>query len=71
MGAESVGTKVRSDTLIVMKKLDGRSSDADIKLKTSERVRNAVVVAMDFNVIVDVSAAVFPLGKLVSGAGQR
>jgi hypothetical protein len=71
MAAEPVGTSVRSDALIVMKKLDGRGSDADIELKTSERVRNAVVVAIDFDMIVNVSAAMFPLGKLVSGAGQR
>ena len=71
MAAEPVGTRVRSDALIVMKKLDGRGSDADIELKPSERVRNAVVVAIDFDVIVDVGASVVPLGKLISGSGQR
>ena len=71
MAAEPIGTSVRSDALIVMEKLDGRGGDADIELKTSERVRDAVVVAIDFDVIVNVSAAVLPRGKLVSGAGQR
>src|SRR5262249_40918190 len=71
MAAEAIGTNVRGDALVVVKKLDSRGSDADIELKTSERVRNAVVVAIDFDVIVNVSAAMFPLGKLVSGAGQR
>jgi hypothetical protein len=57
MAAESIGTSVRGDTLVVMKKLDSRGSDADVELKTSERMRNAVVVAMDFDVIVNVLCA--------------
>jgi len=64
MAAKPVGTSVRGDALIVMKKLDSRGSDADIELKTSERVRDAVVVAIDFDVIVNVNRPGNPGDKL-------
>lgn len=52
------------------KTLDRRSCDADIELTFHQRVRDAVVMAVNLDVIVDVDAGFLPFGVFVSLEGE-
>src|SRR6266542_3298070 len=58
------------DALIVEKAFDGRGCDADIKLAFDQRMRDAVVVAVNLNVIVNMCAGFFPFGVFIGFGGQ-
>src|SRR6266498_2698069 len=58
------------DALIVEKALDGRGCDADVELAFDQRMRDAVVVALNLNVIVNMYAGFFPFGVFIGFGGQ-
>jgi hypothetical protein len=51
--------------------LDGRGTDADIGSLTDKLVWNAVVVAVDLEVVVDADFRSLPGGELIGPDGQR
>lgn len=53
-----------------MEELDRGGGEADIEQALSELVRNAVVVALHFYVVVDMNAPVSSFGKLVRSGRQ-
>ena len=55
----------------VMQDLDGGRGQADVDLFVDEAVGDAVGVALDADVVVDVDAGVFPGGVLVARRGER
>ena len=50
---------------------DGVVCDAHIDFLFNQRVGNAVIMAVDFDVIVHIDRGFFPLGELVGLRGQR
>ena len=58
------------DALIVEKAFDGRGCDADIKLAFDQRMRDAVVVAVNLDMIIHVGAGLLPFGVFIGFGGQ-
>jgi hypothetical protein len=52
------------------RRVDCRGCDADIKLAFDQRMRDAVVVAVNINVIVNMYAGFFPFGVFIGFGGQ-
>ncbi len=51
---------MQGDSLILIDAFDLRAGDANIHLARNERVRDAVVMAEDFDVVIDVRARPLP-----------
>ena len=61
---------MRGDPLALMENLDGAGSEAHLDLGADEAMRDAVVVRLDLNVIVDADPAYPPLGEHVRAIRQ-
>ena len=71
MAAFAIRTGMDGDALVIEKTLDRRGRDADLELSFDERVRDAVVVAVNLDVIVDVDAGFLPFGVFVGLGWER
>ncbi|PYR98479.1 MAG: hypothetical protein DMG12_22795 [Acidobacteria bacterium] len=69
MAADLGAAGMTGDALAAVEDLDGHRRAARVELAVKESIRNAVVMPFDFDVIVDVHARLFPLGKLVGFGG--
>jgi hypothetical protein len=58
-------------TFVFVKALDGSGCKTHIELFLNELVGHAVIMAFDFDVIVDVDAGFFPFGVLIGAGRQR
>src|SRR5271169_2084192 len=67
----SRASPVRSDAFAEMEDFNRRAGEARLHLLTGELVGNAVVMTVDFDVVIDVGADGFPTGNHVSLSGQR
>ena len=67
----SAASAVGGHLLVAVKALDAVFGDSHIELLFDQLVGNAVIVALDFNVVIDVDSGLFPFGKLVAPGGQR
>src|SRR5690349_18777712 len=65
------GADVRGDALVLMEDLEGRGGEADFDLTRDERVRDAVEMAADLDVVIDVDAGLFPFGEFIASGRQR
>ena len=63
MAADLGAAGMTGDALAAVEDLDGHGGVAHVELAVEQSIRNAVVVPFDFDVIVDVDARLFPLGK--------
>ena len=57
------------NALTSMEDLHGHGGVAHIELPVNQSVGDAVVVAFDFNVVIDIDAHFFPFGKRVGFGG--
>src|SRR5262245_8562571 len=71
MTALAVRARMDGDAFMVEEAFDCRGRDADIELSFDERVRDAVVVTFNLDVIVNVDAGLLPFGVFVGLRGQR
>ena len=62
---------VRRDALAAVEDLDGRCGGANLHDLAGERVRNAVEVEVELDVVVNVNARLRPVMKLEGFGGQR
>src|SRR5271154_3477625 len=62
---------VRGNAFTEMEDFYRRASEARLHLLTGKLVRNAVVMTVDFDVVIDIGADGFPTGDQVSLGGQR
>jgi hypothetical protein len=62
---------MRGDAAALEEDLDDGGGEAGLDPLVQELVRDAVVVVLDRDVVVDVDAGVHPLGELVSARRQR
>src|SRR5215813_14265387 len=70
MAATAVGgAGVRGDAPVLVEDLDGRGGETGLHLARDERVRDAVVMAIDLDVIIDVDAGLLPFGEFISLGG--
>jgi hypothetical protein len=63
--AALVTAGVTGDTVAAMKDLDGQRGVAHIDFAMKQHVRDAVVVVLDLDVVVDMNAGLFPFRKRV------
>jgi hypothetical protein len=54
---------MRGDALTLVEFLDGARGEADLDLGADEAMRDAIVVSLDLDVIVDTNPADSPLGN--------
>lgn len=66
-----VGTSMGGDAFAVVKDFNGGGGELGVDGLTAEAARDAVVVEVDFDVIVDVDSGLFPFGEFVGTAGER
>lgn len=69
--ADAVTAGVHGDALPAIQDLDGPGGETNVDLLTDERVRNAVIVALDLDVVIDVDARLPPLREGAGSGGQR
>jgi hypothetical protein len=61
---------MRGDPLALVENLDGAGGEAHLDLGADKAVRDALVMRLDFDVIVDADAADPPLGEYVRALRQ-
>ena len=71
MIALSVVSDVGGHRPVFVKAFDGSLCDSYIKLLSDQRMGNNVVMAIHFNVIVDVDPCLFPFGELIGLLRKR
>ena len=71
VAAAQPGAQVGGDPLAVVETLDRGGGDAHLDLLLHQAVRDAVVVTVGVDVVVDVDDRRLPLGELVAGGRQR
>lgn len=67
----SPAARMRGDAFAVVEDLNRCRGEARFQLLPGELVRDTVVVAIDFDVVIDVGANGFPTGDHVAFGGQR
>lgn len=71
MAAAEVGAYVGGDALAFEEDFDGGSGELDVDGFVDEAARNAVVVVIDFDVVVDVDLGGLPIGEFVGAVRER
>src|SRR5215472_19196346 len=71
IAASFIPACVTGDTPAAMEDLDGHRGVPAIHFAMNKSVRNAVEVAFDLHVVIDMNARLFPLSEDVSCGGQR
>ena len=66
-----LAARVRSDAAALVEDLERADSQANFHPFTDELIRDRVVMALDFDVVVDVDARRLPLAELIALDGQR
>ena len=62
---------MQGDSLILIDAFNLRAGDADIYLARNERVRDAVVMAKDLDMVINMHARPLPFGELIGCGRQR
>src|SRR5215470_870139 len=71
MATLTIRARMEGDALVIEKALDRSGRDADIELSFHQRVRDAVVMAVKLDMIVDVDAGFLPFGVFVGLEWKR
>jgi hypothetical protein len=66
-----VASDVTGHPFVFVKTLQGTERDAHIELFLDQQIGYAVVMSVDFDVIVDIDTGLFPLGVLIWANRQR
>ena len=67
MAPGQIRAPMGGDPFTAVEELDGVGADAGVELEFHQLIRNAVVVAFDLDVVVDVDAHFLPGGEDVRG----
>ena len=69
--SQRLGARMAADPLLILKEFEGLFICADLDFPGIEVVRNGIVVAFKFYVVIDIDPGFFPGGEFVRRAGQR
>ena len=57
--------------MVIEEDFDGGGGESHLDLLFDQLIRDAVVMAIDLNMIVDIDPSLFPFGKLIGRIGER